>query len=133
MVLTNENYIIFAARHYDNPSCTSTEEFEEDLNRIKYLKKLFYSYHTKGVLREQLIVNHLVILFNVFEARACTKMLILKLGEYLGSLMPFLISLGFASELIENVGAKGNVVVTKDIILDAHVIQKIREIQKGNG
>lgn len=128
MVLTEENFFIYAAKYYDNPNCSSVDEFQEDLDRIKYLKKLFFNYSKKGILRERLIINHLIILYNVFEARACTKMLFLKLEEYKESLFPFLMFLGYLPDVILDVKEKG--ATPTNILMDQNVIDKIRELQR---
>ena len=65
--LNEDNYIFFAIKHYNNPHCTTKEEFEEDLKRFKYVKKLIRKYLNSGVLKHHLILNHLIILFNVFN------------------------------------------------------------------
>ena len=64
--LNDDNFLMFAMKHYDNPQCKNIEEFHEDMNRIKYLKRLFRKYKTSGVLRERLILNHIIIFTNVF-------------------------------------------------------------------
>ena len=64
--LTEENFILFAMKNYDNPSCDSVEEFNSDLNRIKYLKRLLRKCETGEEIKERLILNHLIIFFNVF-------------------------------------------------------------------
>ena len=130
MPLTEQNFLLFAATSYTNHSCVSTDEFLEDLKRIKYLKKLFYNYKKKGVFRERLILNHLIVLYNVFEARACTRMLFFKLEEYLDALLPFLILTGYLPELVENIGSDGKTFITSQIMMDQFVISKVREVIK---
>lgn len=112
MILNEDTFALFAAKNYTNASCESYEEFQEDLNRIRYLKKLLYTYKNKKVLRERLILNHLVVLYNTFQPRACTQMLFYKLHEYLGELAPFLALLGYLPERVE-VGK--DTIYTKDI------------------
>ena len=65
--LNEDNYIFFAIKYYNNPQCTTREEFDEDLKRFKYVKKLIRKYLNTGVLKHHLILNHLIILFNVFN------------------------------------------------------------------
>ena len=65
--LNEDNYIFFAIRHYNNPHCTTKEEFDEDLKRFKYVKKLIRKYLNSGILKHHLILNHLILLFNVFN------------------------------------------------------------------
>jgi hypothetical protein len=73
--LNDDNYVLFAMKSYENPQCSGIEEFHEDLNRIKYLKRLLRKYKTHGVLREQLILNHLIIFYNVFGIEPATRLL----------------------------------------------------------
>jgi len=73
--LNDDNYLLFAMKNYENPQCSGIEEFHEDLNRIKYLKRLLRKYKTHGILREQLILNHLIIFYNVFGLEAGTRLL----------------------------------------------------------
>lgn len=73
--LTNKNYVMYAMKHYDNPQCLDIEEFYSDLNRIKYLKRLFRRYLTSGELKERLVLNHIIILYNVFGIVPTTRML----------------------------------------------------------
>ena len=63
--LTDENFVLYCAKYYDNPSCQSTEEFLDDLKHIKYIKKLITRYVENGELKERLILNHLTILYNL--------------------------------------------------------------------
>ena len=65
--LNEDNYIFFAIRHYNNPHCTTKEEFDEDLKRFKYVNKLMRKYLNSGILKHHLILNHLILLFNVFN------------------------------------------------------------------
>lgn len=93
MELDESNFVIFAAKHYDNPQCVSTKEFIEDLGRFKYIKKLLGRYVERGELRERLILNHLIILYNCFDQET-TKMLFMKMPEYKSLLVPFIEYLG---------------------------------------
>ena len=64
--LNENNYMLFAIKFYDNPHALTKEEFEDDLKRIKYVKRLLKRYKNTGVLKTHLILNHLTVLFNVF-------------------------------------------------------------------
>ena len=79
--LNEDVFTLFAARHYYNPTCIDADEFHEDLKRFKYVKRLFNRYLEGGKLSERLIINHLVIIFNVFGQDAGLKMLEYKLEE----------------------------------------------------
>ena len=82
-MITEENYMLFAMKVYENPQCKSVQEFHEDMNRIKYLKRLFKKYKSTGVLRERLILNHIIILYNVFGIQAATRILFTRLDKEL--------------------------------------------------
>ena len=117
MVLTEDNFLIYAMNHYDNPQCHSIEEFEEDLRRFLYLKKLFSRYRNNGELRERLILNHIIVLYNIF-GEAATDMLFFKLDkEYESSLATFLVYLNRLPE--ERLG---------DIPIDIEVATALRNI-----
>ena len=92
--LTEENLILFAAKHYYNPRFIDAEEFYEDLKRFKYIKRLVNRYEKTGVLAERLILNHLIVVFNVFGIEAGLKILELKVeGDQWKYIKPFLIFL----------------------------------------
>jgi sulfur relay (sulfurtransferase) DsrC/TusE family protein len=79
--LNDDNIVNFAMKNYDNPSCKNIEEFQEDFNRIKYVKRLFNRYQSSGILRERLILNHIITFYNVFGLNAATRMLFNKIDE----------------------------------------------------
>ena len=85
--LNDDNFLIFAIKHYQNPSCTGMAELEDDLKRFKYLKRLFNRYEKTGEPNERLIINHLVLLYNVF-GKATTDMLFHKLEEKYSGVAP---------------------------------------------
>ena len=92
--LTDDNFIIFAMKHYDNPSCKGLDEFKDDLKRFSYVKRLLKKYHAGDGLKERLIINHLIILYNLFGVQATTKMLFFKIEKkYSSKLKSFLIFL----------------------------------------
>jgi hypothetical protein len=93
--LTEENFQMYAMKYYNNPHCAELEEFFDDLKRIRYIKRLFKKYTEQGILKERLILNHLVVLYNMFDGKAMTRMLLLKLEEYHSELKPFLIMLNY--------------------------------------
>ena len=68
--LNENNYLLFAIKFYDNPQAVTKEDFEDDLKRIKYIKRLLKRYKNTGVLKTHLILNHLIVLFNVFDDAA---------------------------------------------------------------
>ena len=91
--LNEDTFILFAIKHYENPHCVTREDFDEDLKRFKYLKRLLKRYVRCGQLRIHLIINHLIILYNVF-GEAATPLLLYKLErEYWGILKTILLYL----------------------------------------
>ena len=124
--LTEENFTLFAAKYYENPHCTDLLEFHDDLKRIRYLKRLFKKYEQTGDLKERLILNHLLVLYNVFEHRAMTRILVFKLEKQLEYLKPFLIFLNYWRTDIGNVNGKQ--IVDTDISLDDNIVKKLRII-----
>ncbi len=122
--LDDDNFILFAAKHYDNPQCYDSEEFYDDLKRFKYLKRLFGKYEESGELRERLILNHLIILYNVF-GDVTTKMLFYKLEEYYSYLLPFMVLL---HRLPDKVNIGNITVYTSDITMDMHIVEVLRKI-----
>ena len=94
MRLTKDNLIVYAAKHYYNPKCIDSEEFFEDLKRFKYIKRLLNRYKSTGELSERLIINHLIVIFNVFGYQAGLDILELKIElDHWETLKPFLIFL----------------------------------------
>lgn len=79
--LNEANFTLFAARHYYNPKCIDADEFHEDLARFKYVKRLLNKYLDSGQLSERLILNHLIVIFNVFGAGSGLKMLEYRLQQ----------------------------------------------------
>ena len=124
--LTEDNFQLFAMRSYTNPHCTDLLEFQDDLKRIRYVKRLFKKYEETGELRERLVLNHLIVIYNMFESRSATRMLFLKLEGYYEYLKPFLIFLGYWPTEMGLVS--GERIVDANISLDATVVSKLREI-----
>lgn len=95
----DEFFLAYALDNYDNSSCSGREEFEEDLNRIKYIKRLFGRYQSTGELKERLILNHIIIFFNVFNVEAANKMLFYKMEDKFKPLLKtFLVYLNYLSD-----------------------------------
>jgi len=80
-VLNSKNFLDYAILHYENPECRDMDEFSEDVNRIKYLKRLFSRYEQEGDLKSRLILNHLIIFNNVFGLVPASRILFYKVEE----------------------------------------------------
>ena len=128
--LTDENFLIYCAKNYDNPQCHSTEEFLEDLKRIKYIKKLVTRYVESGDLKERLILNHLIILCNVFGAEHLPRILYLKMKPQFQYLKPFLVMLNVMPSRLLNI--KDEKIIDLDSIsLDKTIVEALRVINNG--
>lgn len=122
------NFLLYAAKHYDNPQCYDTIEFYDDIKRIKYIKRLLNRYVEEGDLKERLILNHIIILNNVFGPLALAKMLFLKCKGLEPQLKAFLYFLNILPEKIENIGIENKTINTKDIEMDNKIIEELRKI-----
>ena len=121
--LNEGNFLVYAMHHYDNPQCHSLAEFEEDIKKFLYLKKLLSRYKNNGELRERLILNHIIVLYNIF-GDAATKMLFYKIEEACwDSLVTFLVYLDRMPETLPEYG-----IVLSDIALDETIIATLRKI-----
>jgi len=124
--LTDDNFQLFAMKCYENPHCVDLLEFHDDLKRIRYVKRLFKKYRETDELKERLILNHLLVLYNMFEARGMTRILFLKLEEHLDYLKPFLMFLNYYP--VELGLIKGKRVLDNEIPLDDGIIKILRTI-----
>ena len=124
--LTDDNFMIFAAKHYMNPHCRGIDDFNDDLNHFKYLKRLFNRFQKDGVLKMNLIIGHIIVLYNVFEAQAMTRMLFHKIEEDQWSLLkPFLIMLNHLPEqIVEGL----RIINTVEISLNKEIVAELRLI-----
>lgn len=126
--LDDTNFFLYAAKYYDNPSCFDTLEFYEDLNRFKYIKRLFSRYDETGELKERLVLNHIIVLYNLFGVDATTRLLFFKLKGYYHYLIPFLTLLNYLPDKVYNIGLEGKTIVTSDILPDPGVETALKDI-----
>lgn len=127
--ITNDNVLLYAIRAYDNPSAHGAKEFEEDFERFKYVKRLLKRYVKKGVIKERLVLNHIMILYNVFGL-AATRILFLKMEpELYPALKTFLISINFMPNLIT--GINGKMIRSSDIMPDSVLVDLMRDKNSG--
>ncbi len=126
--LDESNFLLYAAKYYDNPHCYDTVEFYDDLNRFKYLKRLFNRYEEVGELKERLIINHLTVLYNIFGVEPTTRMLFLKLRGHYHLLKPFLVLMGYMPDVVFNIGEDDRNIVSSDIHMDERIVETLRKI-----
>jgi hypothetical protein len=97
--ITPANWLMFALHNYDNPQPAGEEEFQDDVKRFKYLKRLLKKYCEGGVLKERLIVNHIIVLVNVFGVEAASTLLLFRIErEYWTALKTFMVYLNMIPE-----------------------------------
>lgn len=116
--LTHRNFKMYAMQHYNNPECTDIDEFKEDVSRFKYIKRLLSRYEAHGDLQERLILNHLIVIYNVFGIQAANKMLWFKVEEnHWTYIKPFLVFLNYLP-IDEKV----------EVPLDPEIVERLRNL-----
>tara|TARA_B100001287_G_scaffold272528_1_gene274354 strand:- start:478 stop:855 length:378 start_codon:yes stop_codon:yes gene_type:complete len=122
--LNDDNYLVYALKNYNSPECSGMDDFEEDMKRFKYLKRLFRRYERTNVLNDRLILNHLIVLYNVLD-QAATPLLFFKIDkQHWSMLKTFLVFLNrMPIESIVTGGVRGD-----DIQLDYEIINILRKI-----
>jgi hypothetical protein len=124
--LCDDNFVLYAMKVYENPNFMLSE-FEEDLKRIKYVKRLIRRYRVSGELKERLILNHIIILSNVFGVEPSVKMLFYKFDkEDYDILKTFLLFLNYMPKVV--IGIKGSNIHSSDISFDLFVAKRLRDI-----
>ena len=122
--LTNDNILLYAAKAYDKPNCIMSE-FKEDMKRFNYLKRLFKRYRKVGELREQLVLNHLVVICNVFGPEVATRILFFKMSkDDYSALKTYLLFLSCMPERVK--GIKGHDIISSEIPVDMTIANILR-------
>jgi len=125
--LNNDNIMLYAVKAYDKPNCIMSE-FKEDMKRFNYLKRLFKRYRKMGEVKERLVLNHLVVLYNVFGVEVATRLLFYKMSfEDYPALKTYLIFLNYMPNKIK--GIKGKDILSSDIPIDMLIAKTLREIK----
>ena len=125
--LNNDNIMMYAVKAYEKPNCIMSE-FKDDMKRFNYLKRLFRRYRKVEELREQLVINHLVVLYNVFGPEVATRLLFFKMSkDDYPALKTYLLFLSIMPERIK--GIKGHDILALDIPIDMKVAQALRDLK----
>jgi len=125
--LNNDNIMIYAMKVYDKPNCIMSE-FKEDMKRFNYLKRLFRRYSKVGEMRERLILNHLVVLYNVFGVEATTRLLFFKMAKNdYSALKTYLLFLSCMPDVVR--GIKGQDIPSSEISVDMNIAEILRTIK----
>lgn len=124
-ILNDDNFLNYALSNYNNPQCRGFKDLEEDIDRFKYIKRLFSRYIQTGEIRERLILNHIIVLYNVFGLEAATKMLFFKTEkDHWPILKPFLVFLQYMPlEVISDQRIRES-----DIEMDLKIVALLRKI-----
>jgi hypothetical protein len=125
--LTNENIMLYLVKAYDKPNCIMSE-FNDDMKRFNYLKRLFQRYRKYNELREQLVLNHLVVLYNVFGPEVASRALFFKVSkDDYSALKTYMLFLNIMPERIR--GIKGQDIVSSNIPVDMKIAETLRQIK----
>jgi hypothetical protein len=125
--LTEENFTMFAVKNYDNPSCNGMDEFLDDLKRFKYIKRLLRKHNVGKELKERLILNHIIVLGNLFGIDATTKMLFFKLEEkFWPQIKTFLVFLNYMP--IKVIVSEGIEIIDNEIPIDETILENLKKI-----
>lgn len=123
--LNNDNIMMYAVKAYDKPNCIMSE-FKEDMKRFNYLKRLFKRYRKYNELREQLVLNHLVVIYNVFGPEVASRILFFKMAkDDYSALKTYLLFLNIMPDRVK--GIKGHDIISSDIPIDYSIAEALRK------
>ena len=126
--LNEGTFLMYSMKEYNNIQCVDIEEYYDDLKKIKYIKRLFNIYLNDGQLKERLILNHLIVFYNVFPIQAGTRILFYKIEEHFWPMLKtFLIFLERMPDKIESI--RGKTILSTDIKLDDGIVTRLRTIK----
>ena len=121
--LTEENFLLFAIKNYENPQAVTKEDFDKDLNHFKYIKRLLKRYKNTGELKTHLILNHFIVLYNIF-GEAATPMLFFKIEKELWPVMKTFVL--FLNKLPDYPHC-----YIHDIVVDSYCLEELQKIYNG--
>lgn len=123
--LNEDNFFLFAIKNYQNPQAVTREDFEKDLNHFKYIKRLLKRYKKSGELKTHLLINHFIVLYNIF-GEATTPMLFFKLErEHWSQVKTFIIFLNRLPQFPKT--------YVHDIPVDLNCLKELQKIYNKNG
>lgn len=125
--LNDDTFVMFAMKHYSNPGCQGLKDFNDDLKRLRYIKRLLGRYRVTGEIKERLVLNHLVVFFNVFGVEGATRLLFYKIQPDLWpELKTFLVFLNFMPATVPVHG--GFNLPESEIPLDQNLVEILRKV-----
>mgnify|MGYP006087014769 CR=1 FL=1 len=124
--LSKDNILLYAMKAYDKPNCIMGE-FNEDMKRFNYLKRLFKRYRKLGEIKQQLVLNHLIVIYNVFGTEVATRLLFYKISkEDYSALKTYLLLINCMPDRIK--GVKGQDILSSNISIEIKIAQELRRI-----
>jgi uncharacterized radical SAM superfamily protein len=126
--LDDTNFLLYAAKHYDNPECFETLEFYDDLKKFKYLKRLLNRYKESRDLKERLVLNHVVVILNLFGDEAAVRMLFFKLLNYKDELYTILSYMRRMPPEVKNITHLNITLHASDMMLDETIVELLEKI-----
>lgn len=125
--LTSDNIMMYCMKAYDKPNMLMSE-FRDDMKRFNYLKRLFQRYRKYDELREQLVINHLIVLYNVFGPEVLARLLFFKMSkDDYSALKTYLLFLNCMPDRVR--GIKGHDILSSDIAVDMNVAKVLRDLK----
>ena len=125
--LTEDNIMLYAVKAYDKPNCIMSE-FNEDMKKLNYLKRLFRRYRKHGEMRERLVLNHIVVLYNLFGPEVTSRLLFYSMNkEDYGILKTYLVFLNIMPDKVR--GINGKDIISSDIRIDMNIANELRNIK----
>lgn len=119
--------MLYAIKAYDSPNCIMSE-FTDDMKRFEYLKRLFFRHRKTGEIRERLILNHIVVLCNVFGPEVATRLLFYKLNKnYYSALKTYLVFLSYMPERVT--GIQGIDILSSNISINMAIAEELRRLK----
>jgi hypothetical protein len=126
--LNESNVLLYAAKCYDKPNCIQSE-FDEDYKKFRYIKRLLNRYRLSGNLKENLLINHLILTQNVFGIEASTRILFFRIDSRDWSALKTLLIFTSAMPKVVR-GVRGRDIISSDIPLDSNLVEILRKLGK---
>ena len=126
--LNENNVLLYAAKCYDKPNCIQSE-FDEDYKKFRYIKRLLNRYRLNGNVKENLLLNHLILTQNVFGIEASTRILFFRIDKRDWAALKTLLIFTSAMPKIVR-GIRGQDIVSSDISLDSNLVEILRKLEK---
>lgn len=123
-MLTDENFLLYAIKNYNNPSCSGMKEFQDDIKKFKYIKRLLRKYKKTGDVSEKLILNHIILLYNVFGTFIVPSLFFKIEHEHWSQIKTFLVFLNYLPDNYKI----DDTVDEAEIPLDNFLINKLRKL-----